>query len=158
MDRYEHIVRLLEYDDWANREVLGVLQAHPSNEGVRLFAHLVAAQILWVDRVAHRPVSCPVWPEWSIEECGVRLDVLRSSWRSLLRGLDTRALDTEISYVTSKGQHYKSRIGDILSHVLFHGAYHRGQVVAQLRAAGVEPPATDFILAVREGTFAAGGD
>jgi len=158
MDRYQHVVRLLDYDDWANREVLGALQSRSTDEAARVFAHVIAAQVLWLDRMAHRPMVCPVWPDWDIDECAVRLDVLRANWRSFLRGLDARALDNEISYVNSKGAHYKSRIGDIISHVLFHAAHHRGQVTQSLRAAGIEPPSIDFIHAVREGCFAAGGD
>jgi uncharacterized damage-inducible protein DinB len=158
MDRYEHVVRLLEYDDWANREFLGALQRQPSTEGAKLFAHIVAAQVLWLDRMAHRPMTCPVWPAWDIDECAVRLDVLRANWRSFLRGLDARAMDTSISYVNSKGAHFKNRIGDVISHVLFHAAHHRGQLAQVLRAAGIEPPTSDFIHAVREGCFAAGGD
>lgn len=158
MDRYEHVVRLLEYDDWANREFLAALQARPSTQAERVFAHVVAAQILWLDRMAHRPMTCPVWPQWSVDECAVRLDVLRVNWRSFLRGLDARAMDTSISYVNSKGQHYKNKIGDVISHVLFHAAHHRGQLAQTLRAEGVEPPYTDFIHAVREGCFGSGGD
>lgn len=158
MDRYQHIVRLLDYDDWANREVLGALQSHSTDEAARVFAHTIAAQVLWLDRMAHRPLVCPVWPDWSVDECAVRLDVLRANWRSFLRGLDARSLDNEISYVNTKGDHYKSRIGDIISHVLFHASYHRGQVAQMLRLAGGEPPYTDFIHAVRDGCFAAGGD
>ncbi len=158
MDRFEHVVRLLDYDDWANREFLGALQAHPTAPGLRQFAHIVAAQVLWLDRMAHRPMTCPVWPEWTIDECAVRLDVLRANWRSFLRGLDARAMDTSISYVNTKGAHFKSQIGDVISHVLFHASYHRGQLAHVLRADGRQPPVTDFIHAVREGCFGAGGD
>lgn len=158
MDRFEHVVRLLEYDDWANREFLGALQAHPTPAGARLFAHMIAAQVLWLDRMAHRPMACPVWPEWTLDECAVRLDVLRANWRSFLRGLDARAMDTSISYVNTKGAHFKSQMGDVISHVLFHSSYHRGQLAHVLRTEGREPPMTDFIYAVREGCFGAGGD
>jgi uncharacterized damage-inducible protein DinB len=39
----------------------------------------------------------------------------------------------------------------VLTHVVLHGAYHRGQIAADLRAAGLEPPYTDFIEAARRG-------
>jgi uncharacterized damage-inducible protein DinB len=32
-----------------------------------------------------------------------------------------------------------------------HSAYHRGQIAADMRAAGFEPVYTDFIHAVRQG-------
>jgi uncharacterized damage-inducible protein DinB len=39
----------------------------------------------------------------------------------------------------------------MLTHVLFHSAYHRGQIALQMRASGMEPAYTDFIHAVRQG-------
>jgi uncharacterized damage-inducible protein DinB len=158
MDRLEHLTRLIDYDDWANGEYQSVLQRDPVPEAVRLFAHLVSAQTLWLDRMAHRPQSCAVWPDWNVAECGRRLASVRQSWRNFLRGLEANALDTQISYVNTKGAHFQSAVGDIVSHVLFHGAYHRGQVASALRAAGKVPPTTDFVHAVREGCLEAGGD
>jgi uncharacterized damage-inducible protein DinB len=38
-----------------------------------------------------------------------------------------------------------------LTHVLFHSAYHRGQIALHLRASGFTPASTDFIHAVRAG-------
>ncbi|MFM7298640.1 MAG: DinB family protein, partial [Planctomycetota bacterium] len=121
-------------------------------------AHLLSTQFLWQDRVAHRPLSTPFWPEWDVKECAVRLDLARAGWRNFLRGLDSAALDTTIRYVNTKGSYYTSTVGDVISHVLFHGAHHRGQVAAALRAAGAEPPTTDFIHAVRTGVLGPGGD
>jgi DinB family len=34
-------------------------------------------------------------------------------------------------------------------HVVMHGTYHRGQIAAEVRAAGGAPEYTDFIHAVR---------
>ena len=45
---------------------------------------------------------------------------------------------------------WSSRVGDILMHVLFHSAYHRGQIALQMRASGVAPAYTDYIHAVRQ--------
>ena len=36
-------------------------------------------------------------------------------------------------------------------HVLMHSAYHRGQIAADMRAAGLTPAYTDFIHSVRQG-------
>jgi uncharacterized damage-inducible protein DinB len=42
-------------------------------------------------------------------------------------------------------------VGDILTHVVAHSAYHRGQIAAAVRAAGGAPAYTDFIHAARRG-------
>jgi len=41
-------------------------------------------------------------------------------------------------------------VQDILTHVLLHSVYHRGQIAADLRAGGAQPPYTDFIHAARQ--------
>ena len=56
-----------------------------------------------------------------------------------------------ITYANSKGERHANRVEDVLTHVLLHAAYHRGQVAADLRAAGAEPALTDFIHATRTG-------
>ncbi len=40
---------------------------------------------------------------------------------------------------------------DILTHVVLHSAYHRGQIASQVRSGGEQPAYTDFIHAARQG-------
>jgi uncharacterized damage-inducible protein DinB len=56
--------------------------------------------------------------------------------------------------VNSKGEPYTSSVEDILTHVVFHGAYHRGQIAAKMRESGLEPAYTDYIHAIRQGFVA----
>jgi uncharacterized damage-inducible protein DinB len=37
----------------------------------------------------------------------------------------------------------------MLTHVTLHGAYHRGQIAASIRAGGDTPTATDYIAFIR---------
>jgi uncharacterized damage-inducible protein DinB len=66
-------------------------------------------------------------------------------------GLRARSLRDNVKYRNSKGEPWSSRVEDILIHVLFHSAYHRGQIALQMRASGLTPAYTDFIHAVRQG-------
>jgi uncharacterized damage-inducible protein DinB len=56
-----------------------------------------------------------------------------------------------ISYKNTKGEPWTDTVQDILTHVLMHSAYHRGQIASQMRASGQTPAYTDFIHAVRQG-------
>jgi uncharacterized damage-inducible protein DinB len=44
-----------------------------------------------------------------------------------------------------------SAVQDVLTHVVLHSAYHRGQIASLMRAGGAVPAYTDFIHAVRQG-------
>jgi len=74
-----------------------------------------------------------------------------SSWKKYLTELPAADLEKEIAYRNSKGESWSSRVEDILTHVLLHSAYHRGQAALEMRASGLQPAYTDFIHGVRQG-------
>ena len=74
-----------------------------------------------------------------------------SSWRKYLDAQSPSGFDEKIDYRNSKGEPFSSRVEDIITHVLIHSAYHRGQAALEMRAAGLQPAYTDFIHGVRQG-------
>ena len=57
-----------------------------------------------------------------------------------------------IAHIVGSERLWLARIRhDILSHVLRHSHYHRGQIASAVREAGGTPAYTDFIHAVRTG-------
>jgi len=53
----------------------------------------------------------------------------------------------------AKGEPWTSSVQDVLTHVVMHSAYHRGQIASLMRAGGSTPAYTDFIHAVRQGVI-----
>src|SRR5579864_5814211 len=153
MDLLDYLRRLLTYDRWANREVLASLQAIPTPpaQSVRLFAHIVGAESLWLDRLRRRPSSLPVWPASPLVESAAHLTGLERAWQEYLGTLTGEALAHSIPYTNSKGEAFTNAVRDILGHVAAHSAYHRGQIASDVRAEGGTPAYTDFIHAVRQG-------
>jgi uncharacterized damage-inducible protein DinB len=149
--------RMFAYDYWANRECLAAMRAAGSVSAdiVGRMAHILSAQKLWLERILKQRQSMPVWPGSTIEDCMLLADEMSSAWRNYLTPLAAqlppRSLDDQVEYRNSKGEPWSSRVEDILTHVLFHSAYHRGQIALQMRSAAMEPAYTDFIHAVRQG-------
>lgn len=144
--------RVFTYDAWANRETHRALAAAtPSAVTLGRFAHVLAAQILWYGRIQGRPAQVPVWPEWTVTECAERTEQLARLWPAYFDAVTEDELAREITYTNSLGKTFTNAVDDILTHVALHSAYHRGQVAAELRAAGAVPATTDFIHAVRLG-------
>jgi len=149
----EHIHNLFSYDDWANREVLASLQAldAPPERSVRLLAHILSAERLWLERLLVQKQTLPVWPLSTLAECNLEVDQLPGLWKNYLTALGEAGLARSLTYKNTKGESFSSQKQDILLHVVMHSAYHRGQIAADMRAAGFSPPYTDFIHAVRQG-------
>jgi len=151
--------RMFTYDAWANREVVAAIKMEPAEsvlaDTIGRVAHILAAQKLWLERILTQPQSTPVWPDATIEDCAKLTEEMSSAWGNFLERLENHfapgSLSDTVEYRNSKGEPWSSRVEDILMHVLFHSAYHRGQIALQIRAAGFTPASTDFIHAVRQG-------
>ena len=145
--------RRFRYDDWANRETLGSLRrAQPvPAKALEVLGHVLGAEQLWLDRLNGSQPRLAVWPDLSLESCKDAILELERTWEDYLDDLEDADFDREIAYVNSKGEPWSSTVGDVLEHVLLHSAYHRGQIAAEVRAAGAEPAYTDFIHAARNG-------
>jgi uncharacterized damage-inducible protein DinB len=144
---------MFAYDHWANRECLRAIKASGLNSGVTVgrIAHILSAEKLWLERLRSKKQSMPVWPSSTVQECAALSDEMASEWRNYLTALAPGAFNSMIEYRNSKGEPWSSRVEDVLTHVLMHSAYHRGQIALEMRAAGMQPAHTDFIHAVRQG-------
>jgi uncharacterized damage-inducible protein DinB len=106
---------------------------------------------LWLERLTNRTQSLPIWPDFSFDQCQAQIANLALLWREYLTGLTASKLTENISYRNSKGEIWNNTIEEILTHVLLHSSYHRGQIAKEMRACGKQPAYTDFIRAARHG-------
>ena len=148
--------RLLAYDAWADREALAAVRAAGGSTALRLLAHLAGAGHLWLARLEGRASPLAVWPDLDLDATAGELDRLAELWSRHLDRLGEdpsvpAPLDRTIAYVNSLGEPWSSTVDHVLTHVVLHGSYHRGQIALELAAAGHRPAYTDFIHAVRRG-------
>jgi uncharacterized damage-inducible protein DinB len=153
MEMLEYIKRLFSYDSWANREVLISFETvdAPPERWLKLLGHVLSAEKLWLERLLVEKQTLAVWPAFTIEQCKLEVENLPGSWMSYLTSIGDSGLSQLITYKNTKGESFSSARQDILMHVIMHSAYHRGQIAADMRAAGFTPVLTDFIHAVRQG-------
>lgn len=145
------LARLLAYDAWANREALASLRRMPAPppRALRALGHVAACERLWLERLRGEQRSLPVWPDLALDACARLLAEMEASWRGYLAALSPEDLAAGVAYVNTQGASFTNTVEEILTHVVIHSAYHRGQVAAVVREAGGDPALTDFIHGVR---------
>ncbi|MEX2478247.1 MAG: DinB family protein [Gracilimonas sp.] len=140
--------RLLDYDKWANTRVFKTIKTVADPEVQKdinkLFAHLLTAQIIWVNRINDQPLPNEIWPDLSISE----IKSLLQKNPEKLKKLVSRKNEI-FHYKNSKGEEFKNSVEEILVHLTIHGQHHRAQIANLLRKAGITPPGTDFIFFLR---------
>jgi len=132
MEILEHLRRGFAYNAWANREVLAAIGAgtNPSARSLQLLAHILSAERLWLERIRQQPQSLPVWPDFATPQCRSQIDEMAFQWKEYVDQLPVAQLTAQVAYKNSKDEYWTSTVEDILTHVLLHSAYHRGQIAS----------------------------
>lgn len=149
----EQLLRLLEYDKWATRQIITVIEHHrpfdTSDKVLTYLSHIVGAQQVWYARVNGEDTeSLSIWPEYNLKQCKALVTDMNEKWIRVVR--NSRNLQDQIDYKNSQGVQYSSSLNDILHHIIIHGQHHRAQIARMLRQAGVAPPPTDYIFFTRD--------
>jgi uncharacterized damage-inducible protein DinB len=147
----QYLSRLVSHLAWADDRVLAALRSAttPDASCRELFAHILAAEHVWLARLKGETPNHPVWPALSLEQCAGLVGANQRALSAYVEGLTAADLSRGVRYTNSAGREFTSSIEDILLHVGLHGAYHRGQIAWALRKGGSVPIATDYIAFVR---------
>jgi uncharacterized damage-inducible protein DinB len=146
--------KLYDHLAWADANARDALNAMPASiadakRAAELFAHVAGAEHVWLARLMGRAPEHPVWPALDLAGSAALAARTARELQQYLASLGPGDLEREVEYTNSAGQHFRSRVDDILVHVAMHGAYHRGQIALLTRQGGGEPASTDYIAFVR---------
>jgi uncharacterized damage-inducible protein DinB len=146
-----HIERMLRAMSWADQQMLAALEGCPGapTDALRLMAHLLAAEHIWLSRLRNVEATQPVWPQLDLSACKILAANNAARYRSHVAALGENDLTGPVFYRNTKGEEFANSAIDIFTHVVIHGAYHRGQIAKALGRIGVPMESTDFITFAR---------
>ena len=144
--------RLFQFTAWADRRTLAALEATPAAEAeaLPLLAHLLAAEHVWLARLEGREPRHAVWPKLNFEHCAALAAENAAGYGRYVVTLDDAGSAAPVRYRNSQGQEFENTPLEILTQVVTHGPYHRGQIAKIIARAGGTALNTDFIMVVRE--------
>lgn len=140
---------LYNYNQWANDSVLNsVISQKISDEKViKILNHIISAQILWYDRMTGRGDNLIApWHTFPNEKLSEEFLNNTNQWLKLISEADESFWNMKFSYKNSYGDSFKSSNTDVLTHVINHSSYHRGQMAFRIRELGFDPVLTDYIV------------
>jgi uncharacterized damage-inducible protein DinB len=143
--------KLFEYDYWATHKLLSSLAAtpEPADEAIKKMGHVLSAKEVWMGRLFGTP-SADLNRSYSIAEGRKLNEEQRDRMNAFFSRLDERQLSEKVTYKNLKGLPFETVLADILTHMVNHGSYHRGQIASLIKKSGGEPAGTDYIGFVRE--------
>lgn len=148
---HEYYKRLFAHLRWADTRTLRSIMdsVYLPTRALELYAHVVAAEHVWLSRITGAAPRLPVWPVLSMAECDALMHENHAAYEQYVAGLTDAELARTVTYRNSAGREFTSTVEDMLTQVVTHGCYHRGQIAALVRAAGDQPQPTDYIAFAR---------
>ena len=140
MDLRQDIIERFDYDLWANRKWWTALGKFKDlGRAQETLEHILTAQRIWLSRIGVEVTQAP-------ENLGMDdvMAYVNQAWRTVV---SESPIDQPVGYQTFQGLPRSNTVGQIATHVVNHGSYHRGQLRGQAQAEGMEGfPETDLIL------------
>ena len=148
----DYLAHLFKYNDWATREAADSMGGFEKEDErlPELLSHIVSAQKIWLNRTLEREIEVNPWKKYTVQECVSQSTIITSEWINLLESLKASDLERRIDYKNTKGEMFTNTIKDIITHVINHSSYHRGQIAQKVKKLGGKPAVTDYIFYQRQ--------
>jgi len=139
-----------EYEYWANDLFVKALSEmeNPPDKAVQLMGHILFALDVWLARLKKEDLSrfTDPNPPTALAECRPKLEELKGKWRAYLTGLEPVKLSEKLVYANTQGKRTEVIAQNVLTHVVNHSHYHRGQLATLIHQGGGKRPTTDYIF------------
>lgn len=144
--------RFADYLRWANSNVFESLKtvAPIPDNLIQKFAHILAADEIWLARLLAQSPSIEVWPApIPLDHFPAWIERNAIGYQHFICAQTPQSLGSKIRYSNSKGERFESQVSDILIHVIAHGNHHRGQIASVIKAMGGTPAISDYVFFTR---------
>ena len=155
--------RLLKFNEWANTRVFDALATLTPEQLTKdlgssfpspglTAAHMVAGEWIWLQRWLG--ISNGKFPDWAattnLPDLRRRLTEIETERWTFFNGLGESDIHTPRAYKLMNGTEDQQPLDVMVTHVVNHATYHRGQIATFFRQLGLKPIGTDFITFARE--------
>jgi len=142
----DHYLELYRYENWAMRKIIPLVETSSDPEAERLFKHILLARELWFNRVSGSSNRYD-FDGVDFAECVTAYHRNQAEWMDFIGGCGD--FESAVHYQTLAGEPFSDKLKSILTHVVNHSTYHRGQITSVLKGK-LELASTDFIFFLRE--------
>lgn len=143
--------KFISYNYQANQIIIRCIEENKvhDEEIIKLTSHIINAQLIWNSRMDTELSPVPVFQIHPVADLQMLNEIAYKGTLRIFNRYKDEHHSNLISYKTTQGVPFESLSEDIILHICNHGTYHRGQIAKLLRAAGIAPPATDYIFLIR---------
>jgi len=149
MEMKSYLIETFNWNDKANRQILGKIRQLPSQEeSIKFFSHLINSQIKWLKRIEMFPKDPNLdwWkPLYKPDDLEPEWEKSLKAWLDLITSKSEEELFQDVKWVGFDGGVYTGALKDVALQLNYHSIHHRAQIQSIIRKQGMEPDFVDYI-------------
>lgn len=144
-------LKQLDYELWANNMLIkAISEANTPEERVyELLSHILIAPNIWLKRILDETLTNKLWNKLTLEDCTQLSQVNYEEWCKFISNKTDEELGQHI-FFPFMGEPSKITIEDLLTHLVNHSSYHRGQIIVRLKGKLEQLPLSTYIAFATE--------
>jgi uncharacterized damage-inducible protein DinB len=163
MQKMKLLLEQLKYNQWAvhhyitTAEQLDVAQLERKLNSSFSSIHETLGHMAWVEELWFERWQGHVFTQTfnpahypTLEFVHQQLTEIHAKQIHLLESIEPGTENRRIRYVNFQGETWEYSLAQMVQHLMFHSAYHRGQLATMLRQLGKVPPKTDYLVFIDE--------
>jgi uncharacterized damage-inducible protein DinB len=146
-------MRMLRYGPWAIQQHMPLLEQAGLLDNERVLwivNHVTFARRLWLERVRDGRITSSPTDVVDARAALARCTDDTAAWIAWLESVASDELNVDIRFVTLERERVTQSLADIVMHVINHSTHHTHELGVILRANGVAPTPTDYIVYSRQ--------
>ncbi len=148
-----HLIKQIQFEYWANMELLKAMKtADPLDDrALLLLSHIVSAAQIWLNRIKGELSTVTMFQERSLLECEASMEENKLNWMQYLNKIDEIEMHRTFEFIFPiDGSKKRISVIDGITHLMYHSAYHKGQIVTRLKGTVETLPFPQYVIYASE--------
>jgi uncharacterized damage-inducible protein DinB len=147
------LIKQLQFEYWACLELVKSMKiAQPLDDrALLLFSHILSSAKIWLNRIKGEPSTVTMFQERTLAECEVLMEENKVNWMNYLDKMDESEMHRMFEFIFPiDGSKKRISVIDGITHLMYHSAYHKGQIVTRLKGTVETLPFPQYVIYASE--------
>jgi uncharacterized damage-inducible protein DinB len=146
-------IKQINFEYWATSELIKSMEnAKPlEDRALLLLSHILSSARIWLNRINGETPTVGMFQERTLSECAAQMEENRNLWLNYLSKIEEIEMNRVFEFIFPvDGSKKRISVIDGITHLMYHSAYHKGQIVTLLKGTVDALPFPQYVIYASE--------
>jgi uncharacterized damage-inducible protein DinB len=147
------LIKQINFEYWATSEFIKSMKnAKPlEDRALLLLSHILSSARIWLNRINGETPTVGMFQERTLSDCTAQMEENRNLWLNYLSTIEDAEMYRVFEFIFPvDGSKKRISVIDGITHLMYHSAYHKGQIVTLLKGTVETLPFPQYVIYASE--------